>query len=277
MLAYGIPFIPAGIFAFILNWSDRYFLRIYSDLETIGLYSLGYRMGMIIVMLIANPFTLVWNAYLFEIEKQSTAKQVYARVATYFVLALCSVGLVISIFARELIVIIAQPSYLNAYTVIPLIVLSMIFMCSDNVFQVGLLIRGKSGYIALSRGLAGMVNLGLNFVLIPGYGMLGAALSTAISFFIYAVAIFYFAQRIYYIDFEFSRLLKVALTAFIVFWVSLFVSTDDLRFSIITKLGILCLYPALLFLFKFLEGEETVFLKTRLTMLWPLVLRKYKF
>ena len=276
MLKYGIPFVPAGISAFILNWSDRYILRLYCNMETIGLYALGYKMGMIIVFLITVPFNLIWNAYIFEVQNRPDAKQIYAHFATYFLFLLFSVGLAISIFARELIVIIADPAYLNAYKVIPLIVLSMVFMCSDNVFQVGLLIKGKSGYLPLTRGLAAIINIILNFLLIPKYGMIGAAFATAISFFICAIAILYAAQKVYYINFEFIRILKISLSAIVIFEISTFVSIDNLWLSIVIKSSILCIFPIILHILKFLTTEEITFLKNRLRMLHHLVLQNSK-
>ena len=276
MLKYGIPFVPAGIMAFILNWSDRYILRFYCDIETIGLYALGYKMGMIILFLIATPFELIWNAYIFEIQNRPNAKQIYARFATYFLLLLCISGLTISIFARELIVIIASPSYLNAYKVIPLIVLSMIFMCSNCVVRVGLLIKEKSKYLPLANGLAATINLVLNFILIPRHGMMGAALATAISFFVRTVSTLYIAQKLYHIDFEFIRMFKIGLTAIIIFEISSLISTNSLWFSILAKAGILCLFPIILHIFRFLTPEEANFLKNRLRMLHHLVLQNSK-
>ncbi|MCD6165492.1 polysaccharide biosynthesis C-terminal domain-containing protein, partial [bacterium] len=272
MLKYGIPFVPAGIMMFILNWSDRYILRIYCDMKTIGLYALGYKMGMIIVFLIATPFEFIWNAYIFEVQNRPDARQIYARFATYFLLLLCITGLTISIFARELIVIIASPSYLNAYKVIPLIVLSMIFMCSNCVVRVGLLIKEKSKYLPLANGLAATINLVLNFILIPRHGMMGAALATAISFFVRTVATLYIAQKLYHIDFEFIRMFKIGLTAIIIFEISSLISTDSLWFSILAKAGILCLFPIILHIFRFLTTEEANFLKNRLRILYNLVL-----
>src|SRR5467141_1556910 len=198
------------MFAFVLNWSDRYFLRLYSSIEAVGIYGLGYKFGMIVVMLVSVPFMFVWNAYMFEIEKQANARQTYARVATYFMLGLCGAGLVISVFSRELIVLMADRAYWGAEQVIPVVVLAMILMCSDNVFQVGLLIQGRTGYLSVAKGIAAAVNLALNVLLIPRYGVMGAAWATAIAFAVYAVSIFLAAQRAYRIDFEEGRLVKLA-------------------------------------------------------------------
>lgn len=265
MIKYGIPFVPAGIMAFILNWSDRYFLRVYSDMEAIGLYSLGYKMGMIITFLVTVPFSFIWNSYIFEIEKKSNSRQIYARFATYFLFLLCSSGLLISVYSRELIIIMASPSYLDAYKVVPLIVLSMIFVNANTVFKVGLLISGKTGYLPLANGLAAIINILLNFILIPQYGMMGAAYSTVISFFIYITIILYTAQKKYYIEFEFSRIMKIFLAGTITFAISFWVTMPDSLFlSIAIKAGILLILPTILYITRFFAIEETNFIKEKI-------------
>jgi O-antigen/teichoic acid export membrane protein len=70
MLKYGVPFVPVALASFVVNWSDRYFLRVYSTLTTVGLYAFGYKLGMIVIFLVNAPFLLVWNSYLFEIKNK---------------------------------------------------------------------------------------------------------------------------------------------------------------------------------------------------------------
>ena len=84
MLSYGLFFVPVGLASFVLNFADRYFLRAFSTLEEVGLYALAYKIAMIVTMLVAVPFNQVWHSYLFEIRNQPNAKDVYAKVATYF-------------------------------------------------------------------------------------------------------------------------------------------------------------------------------------------------
>lgn len=276
MLKYGVPLVPAGIFVFILNWSDRYVLRLYCDMDIIGLYSLGYKIGMIVAFLIAGSFHLIWSAYMFEVQKKDNAKEIYARVTTYFILLICTLGLAISIFSREIILIMADSAYLNAHKVVPLIVLAMTFMTTDNVFRTGILLRGKTVYLAISTALAAIINIALNFLFIPNYGMMGAALATSISFFIYSIVILFFAQRAYYINFEFLRLSKIALAAIITFGLSSFVSIENLSASIIVKSCVLCIFPVLLYISRLLLEEEAVFIKRRWRILHKVAFHYYK-
>ena len=261
MAAYGVPFVPVGIFAFILHWSDRYILNIYSNIETIGLYALGYKMGMSIVMLIAVPFLFIWNAYLFEIEKRPDAKQIYASIATYFVLAMTLGGLVLSVFSRELIAILAPKAYEDASRVIPIIAVAMIFMCSEDVFQVGLLIKGKSMYIALSKGIAAGVSVLFNIMLIPRYDMMGAAITVLVSMATFCAIIIHFSQKTYFIHFEYKRLGKIAAAALIVFSLTSLLNSENIWSSIILKTGMVALFPVVLVALGFLNFEETAILK----------------
>jgi O-antigen/teichoic acid export membrane protein len=188
-------------------------------MDTIGLYALGYKMGIILVFLVSVPFNLIWRAQVFEIEKRPDAKSVYSRVTTYYLLALVFFGLLIAALAREMIVILAHPSYLRAHTVVPLIVLSMGFMCSGNVLQIGVLLRRKTAYLPFITGVAAVTNIALNFLLIPRYEMMGAAAATAISFFVYVSGTLLMAQRFYPIRFERRRIAKILLSATAVYFV----------------------------------------------------------
>lgn len=261
MIHYGVYFISAGMFAFILNWCDRYFLNIYSTIETIGIYAVGYKLGMSIVMLVTVPFHFVWNAYLFEIEKRPDAKRTYASIATYFMLAITLAGLAVSIFSTELITIMAPRAYQDASRIMPLVALAMICMSSESVFQVGLLIKGKSQYISISKGIAAFVSVVFNNWLISRYDMMGAAITAVLSQAVSCVMIIHFSQRVYVIDFEYLRLAKIAGAGILAYSLTCFISSGDMWTSIILKTAALALFPLFLIASGFLSYEETAFLK----------------
>jgi len=256
MLGYGIYFVPAGLASYVLNWTDRYFLRAYSTMDVIGLYALGYKMAMMVVLVVAVPFNQIWHSYLFEIEKQANAREVYARVATYFVLALTAVALGIAMLSREIVVVMAAPAFAAAHTVIPVLVVAMIFFCVDNVFQVGLLIKGQSNRLSGARWIAAVANLGLNWLLIPRYGMMGAAIATLLSFMCSAVLILRTAQRTYPVPFEYGRYVHIALAAAATYTVVLIMPAAPLWLAIVTKAATWVLFPLLLFVTGFMRPEE---------------------
>lgn len=256
MLGYGIYFVPAGLAALLLNWGDRYFLRMYGTLEMVGVYALAYKISMIIVAAITQPFKQIWHSYLFELQHRPDAREIYAQVATYFLLLLSGAGLGIAMLSREIVIVMAAPEYLAAHTIIPILVLAMVLFSSDHVFQVGLLIKGESGKLSTARWIAAGSNVGLNWLLIPPYGMMGAAVATLISFIVSSGFILIAAQRTYLIPFEYRRLAKVGAVSLVVYAAAAFVPALELWVSVILKLAIWLAFPALLLVMRFLTPPE---------------------
>jgi O-antigen/teichoic acid export membrane protein len=137
-------------------------------------------------------------------------------------------------------------------------------MCSDNVFQVGLLIQGRTGRLSVAKGVAAVVNLVLNLLLIPRYGVMGAAWATAIAFAVYAATIFYAAQRVYPIPFEGVRLVKVVLCSLATFAAAHFVPAGPLGSTILNKSLVVLLFPTALLVLGFLTSEEKRFMVDRI-------------
>jgi O-antigen/teichoic acid export membrane protein len=211
MLAYCLPFIPQGLMAFTVNFADRYFLRRYTDLTTVGVYALGYKFGMVGAMLVAMPFGLVWSAQAFDIAKGPNPRDTYGRVLTYYTAVLVALSTAVSVLAPEVLQIMATPAYLGAATVVPLVAWGILLLNVSDVLRVGLLLEKKTGWLPVIWGVCTVINLGLNFLWIPAYGMAGAAWSTLVSFLVQAVMTYWISNRIYPITVEWGRLAALVL------------------------------------------------------------------
>jgi O-antigen/teichoic acid export membrane protein len=267
ILKYGIPFIPTGIFLFILNWADRYFLKIYANLEIIGLYSLGYKIGMIVVMLGGFPFSLFWNAYMFDVYKKPDAKKIYSDVLTYYFLLLSFIALGLSCLSKELITILANPAFLKSYLIIPVISFAMVFMTLDNILRVGILTSNRTHYLPYVEGFAAAAHIGLNFLLIPPFGMLGAGISTLLSYVIRAIATVFVSNRLYPIQYEYKRLSLIMGNAIVIIFISKIIRLETLGWAIVGKTFIILLFPVLLYLTNFFQVEEKNYIKYKMSKL----------
>lgn len=206
MLAYCTPFIPMGLMAFTVNFADRYFLRIYSDMTTVGIYALGYKFGMVGGMLIGTPFNLVWSAQQFEIAKSPNPRETYGRVLTYYVAALVALCTVVSVLSREVLEIMATPAFLPAAGVIPIVAWGILCLNATDMLQVGILLEKRTVWLPAIWGGSTVINLGLNFLLIPTWGMAGAAWSTLAAFLFQAGATYVISSRLYPFHVEWDRL-----------------------------------------------------------------------
>lgn len=256
LLSFGLPLVPSGLAIWILTLSDRYFLQYFSTLEQVGLYSLGYKLGTLISVLVVAPFTLAWGPLMFSVQKQSNAKAIYSTVLTYFLFIAAFLGLCFSLYARPLLQKIAMPEYLSSHIVVFPITCSYILYGVYMIFTVGATLSKKTKLLALATGFAACVNLGLNLLLVPRYGVMGAAFATILSYFSMAVLMFVASSRVYFIQYEFRRVGKIAFVTLSIFALSLLTHRLSFWLEISCKTILIVSYPFFLSLLRFFSEDE---------------------
>ena len=255
MLKYAIPLIPTGLSLWILSLSDRLFLLHFADTTELGLYAIGMRFAMMITLVI-GAFGLGWGEFAFSLLRQDNRNQIYSRTLTYFVFVTGVILLGLSLFAEELVSLMTTPEFLKASTVIPILGLAMIFNGCHTVLAIGLNITKKMGAIFPVTAISAVLNLILNYLLIPQYGMMGAAVATLISYLLMAVLMWYASQRVYPIKYEWGRIGKVFFSIGMLLLISKFVVIDVFYLSVLFNIGLFVLFFPLLYLIKFLNDEE---------------------
>jgi O-antigen/teichoic acid export membrane protein len=211
ILHIGIPLAIGGLGIWILNLSDRYMLKYLispdSALYQVGLYSLGDKIAMIIKFLIVMPFMLAWGALMFAYSRETNAKEIYKYVLNYFCFVIGIVGLFVTVFGKDIIILMSQnASFYEAYKVIPLLSFSKVIAGIITVISVGVIITRKAKYVAITNFIAAVINILLNFILIPKYNILGAAIASFIAFLVNLTILYYFAQKIYHIPYEMKKI-----------------------------------------------------------------------
>ena len=260
MLRFGIPLVPVGLSSLLLTMADRYFLKHFSTIAQVGLYSLGYNIGMV-MNLVEQAFQLAWPPHRFAIAKQPNAKHQFARILTYYLLAFGFLAMVLSLLAKELLMIMTTPKFYAAAAVVPLIALSYIFSGVRHMTNTGLAILNKNYYVPPIIVGSALINLGLNYVLIPPYGMIGAAWATILSYLILVIVQTLVNLHYYYIRYEYGRMAKLALTWGATYGLSLLIETPSLWLNIGLKGLLLLIYPFVLYALRFYEKEELEALK----------------
>jgi len=261
MLGYSVPLLFSGLSMFALTFSDRYFVEHYRDLTQVGLYSLAYKLGMLVSNLFTSPFVQIWSAKMFEIAKKEQGARTISKIMTYFVLAILTISLALSLLARDLLRVIADPSYLSAFQLVPLISFSYAIMGAYYIASCGILIKNKTKYRGISTVVAMFVNIGLNFLLIPVWGGLGAALSTLISFGVRFAIEYYYSQRYYPIKYEYGRILLMLGLYVPLNLPVFFLRIDNRLLSIAAFGGIALLFPLFCYALGVLDKNEKEFVR----------------
>lgn len=182
MLKYSIPMIPAAIFWWITNVSDRYMVTYYLGDEVNGLYSASYKIPTLL-MVLSQIFINAWRHSAVDEKDSSDNAAFYERIFAAFSSFVFILGGGIIAFCQVISYLMFAPAFHSAWVYIPVLTLSMIFY--DLVSFLGsLYVVEKKSMLSLLTSLAGAVlNVVLNFLLIPTkLGAMGAAIATMASY-----------------------------------------------------------------------------------------------
>ncbi len=205
MVKFGLPFFPVLFFTWIIDFSDRYFLGILSTLDEVGVYTVGYKIGQI-VLLAVKAFMVAWIPLMFSIARKPQAPEAFAKVFRYYLLGLSVLGLSIVLWRGELVGFVAPASYHRAADIVPLVVAAYLCYGLYSFMLSGLLVTRDVWVQPATLATAAGLNAVLNWWWIPSFGMWGAAWATIVSYSFAAVATWAASQRRYPIPVEGRRL-----------------------------------------------------------------------
>jgi O-antigen/teichoic acid export membrane protein len=218
LLSFGIPLVFNNISYWILQLSDRYLLSRLGSLAQVASYGVAYSLGGIVNVVIVSPFILAWATATFSIAKREDAQYVFQLVFRWVSIVLLLAGFIFAFIAIFILDMLFPPSYHSAAPVISIVDVSIVLFGIYTIFTVGPSVQRKMWFVALIMTLSALVNLACNFVLIPLYGSMGAALSTLIAYIFLTMIMYIVNQRIYPIPFEIG-IFVVALFIGIVFYI----------------------------------------------------------
>lgn len=208
LLKIGLPFWPTMFLSWVLDYSDMYLLKQFYDMDRVGIYSLGYRLGQIIYYA-AIAFSISWAPILFKILEEKNSGEIVAKLFKYYALALVTLSFIFSIFSRELIGIVATSAYSEASFVVPFVCFSYMFYGLFFYFLSGMLIAKKLQFQSLALGIGAVLNVGLNLLLIPRYNIYGAATATLLSYGVVCFLGYMFSQRLYAFPYKIRDVVQI--------------------------------------------------------------------
>ncbi|MDD5360759.1 MAG: oligosaccharide flippase family protein [Ignavibacteria bacterium] len=217
LAAYGNKFIYIGLFVLLIDVSDRFFLKYFFNEEVVGIYSANYRLASVMSLIVA-AFRFSWTPYFLNLEKNPENKKIISDIFTYLVFTGMLLFLFFSFFTEPIVKIsfgkfsLLDFRYRSGLSIIPIVLLAYFFSGMYSALSVAPFYANKTGELFFVTWLGFAVNMIFNFILIPKFIMMGAALSTLITYLVMLVYLYFRSQKIYKIDFESSKILII--TAF---------------------------------------------------------------
>ena len=176
MLAYALPLLPVAAAAWVMQFADRFFILHYADAAEVGLYGVAVRLSNVL-MLAVIAFAVAWAPFILDLHSRDADAERVVRARAF---AAVGVGLgfgavCLGVWSREFFRTITDPSFEDAYKSVGLLLGAVVALGLNGVTMTAISITRQTKYFALYAAYTSVLNIALNFLLIPPFGMVGAA------------------------------------------------------------------------------------------------------
>lgn len=250
MLRFSMPLGLSMLAMFVINFGDQFVLRQYRSLGEVGIYSLGYRIGMIVGSVYIS-FHAYWSAQVYRILQMEDAEEVFARLLTYTVLLLSSFTLLVTVCSRPGLHVLVKPAFWEAAPLVPAIVVAYGIRHISDFLRCRFWAAGQPSYETACIWASGAVCVALYFLLIPRFGMWGGAISTIATCLVLLAISAVWTYRMNPYRVEGGRLLKLGSVLVVIAVLYYAVPVASLALDIAWSALLLALFPAGLWLLRF--------------------------
>ncbi|QEC52140.1 O-antigen/teichoic acid export membrane protein [Anseongella ginsenosidimutans] len=213
-LKYSLPILPHNLFSWAMNLSDRIILNRLTSLEIVAIFDIGSQFGKVlsIVTLGVNAAYTPW--FFQQVKADYIDKNKLAVVAESLTLVYILFAAIMSWLAPELLLAISKSQYGESWKIVPYVSFAFavngFYYCFSSVFFLD-----HTRYLFRLSIFGAAFNIALNFLLIPFYGFLGAAIACLISRVIFCIVSFYYSQRIFYIPYRVLNIVSFFFAGFL--------------------------------------------------------------
>ena len=240
-IRFGLPMVGGEMGHLILNYADRYLVQLYLGSISLGLYIAGYNLSTYVTEMFMYPINYAMTPIYMNIlvkKGEEETRKFFTRAFRYFLMIMVAVVFGFIAIGKDLISILAGSRYLEAYSVLPYVVIGQSIYACSIILNNGLFIKKKTHVVMYVISVAGLLNIGLNIISIPRFGILGAAQATLISNTFYTVVITYFAFKEFKFEIDYPHILLYVFVAAVMYLVIGLIDRGSPFGNLVTKIPV---------------------------------------
>ena len=263
-LAFGIPTVPGSLSGWVVNSSDCYVIGILLGTAFVGYYSPGYTLGNIIGLFLA-PLSFMLPAVLskyYDENNMNEVKTVLKYSLKYFLLLAMPSVFGLSLLSKPILTILSTPEIAaQGYLITPFVAVSALLYGAYAVILQIIVLEKKTKIVGTIWIMAAILNLGLNIVVVPYMGILGAAITTLLAFALAFVLTSFYSFKYFKFDIDFRFIFKSIFASIVMSLVIIKWNPTGIL-NILIVIGICAVvYAVILLLLKGVKKEEIAFFR----------------
>lgn len=248
LLAFGTPFIFTELAYWLFSSIDRWMLASMRGVDEVGLYSVAFRFASL-AMFVATAFGMAWSPYAVKLRADypDTHRIIYFEILMVLLLIMVSVAGLIAMFSGEVLGFFLPEEYSGAGVPLAILCFTTVLQASQQVTAIGISLARRTKIFAFLVWIAAALNVAFNWLLIPHYGVTGAAWGTVIAYAFLSSAFLFFTQRYYPLPISWGRLLWLLFLSCVILIFSVFYQFDEFHASVVIikiSVALVCLFLA---------------------------------
>jgi O-antigen/teichoic acid export membrane protein len=210
---------------------------------------MGYKIGMIIHVIMIIPFSMIWTTVRMQYAKDKDNSVFITKIISYYTIIGLLLVLMTSLYAKELLMIFSgREEFIVAYKIVPIIMISHLIYGYINIVDFGILISKKLHFFYITFLVAAVLNAILNYFFIPKFGYIAAAYITLLTYIFCSAVIYLLGRKYYLIDIEY---LRVFMPFIIVILILLLFAEMKLSLLYVIILKFLVVFVSIFLTYKF--------------------------
>lgn len=181
MLRFSVPMIPNSISWWVSDSSDKYVILWFLSSAEVGLYSIAYKIPTLLTM-VMSLFVSAFQISIFDEFKKEDGSNFFKTVYTSVMMALLVAASMLIFASKYLAVVLYKNSFYSAWMVGCILIFAFVFNSLSSLIGTIYTATKKTSVLFYSTLAAACVNIALNIILIPCYGLYGAAFATLVSY-----------------------------------------------------------------------------------------------
>jgi O-antigen/teichoic acid export membrane protein len=239
-IKFGFPLIWAELGYLVLNYADRYLVQIYLGSISLGIYVAGYNLATYVTEIIMYPVNYAMGPIFMDIlvnRGEEKTREFFTKTFRYFLLIMFPIVFGFIAVEEDLLRILATSKYLEACPVMPYVVIGQSIYACSLLLNNGLFIKNKTYILTYVIFAACLVNIGLNMVLIPRFGIVGAAQATLLSNLFYTVMITYYAFKEFSFQIDYGHIFRYLGAATIMYLTVKMIHLDNQLVNLVSEIA----------------------------------------
>lgn len=245
LLRFGAPLLPTGLAFYVISTADRWFVQHYHGEAALGIYAAGAKFALIMGLAI-ETFRKAWWPIAMDAMRSDDGPETFRMIARLFLGLGIAAVVYLTFLAPWLVKWLTAPAFHDAWPIVGILAWQALFYGFYLVGSAGIWKAEKTHITAILMAITGVLNLLLNYLWVPSFGGMGAALATAVSYFVWIVLSLIISERYWKVQFPLGVMIgQVAVGVFGGVWLT-WHAVDLMQSAILTHVVVLLLVASAL-------------------------------